>query len=452
MKKIIAFFILITAFCFGQVTINITQIPTNTPQNAMIYMPSSANTWNPSGSVLQNLGNGQYQIIIPEGSGTVSYKFTRGAWSSVEGNANGQYLPNRSFTFSGSPQTLNLTIQSWEDLSTSASTAASNVSILSTSFFMPQLNRYRKIWLYLPPDYTTSTKTYPVLYMHDGQNLFDNATSFSGEWQVDETLNTLFQQGNYGAIVIGIDNGGSDRLNEYSPWNNPNYGGGQGDLYSQFIAETLKPYIDSNYRTKPQPQFNAVLGSSMGALISSYIGAKYPTIFQKVGNFSPAFWFAKSQLINYIANNTQNYSDSRMYFVAGTNEDVDMVPDCNEVKNTFQTKMLSSTNTLTKYDSYGTHSESYWRGEFSAAYLWLFPNANLSTNDYQIKKPTIYKSANNEIFAKGFTEPQEVAIYAINGILVHKMILNNGINPLTIDFPKGVYFIKNSNFTYKFIF
>jgi alpha-glucosidase len=161
-------------------------------------------------------------------------------------------LPDRTFTFTGQPQTLNLTILSWEDVGGTNSTAAANVSILNTQFWMPELNRSRRIWLYLPPDYATSTKHYPVIYMKDGQNLFDAVTSFSGEWQVDETLNTLFANGDYGAIVVGIDNGGAERLNEYSPWNNPQYGGGQGALYMDFVAETLKPFIDANYRTLPQ--------------------------------------------------------------------------------------------------------------------------------------------------------------------------------------------------------
>ena len=452
MKNLIYLILLFSNLIIAQVTLKINQIPTNTPQNATVYMPSTLNNWNAAGNALQNLGNGQYQIIIPESTGSVQYKFTRGAWANVEGNATGSYLPNRSFTFTGSPQTINLVVQSWEDLTAQTSTAASNVTVLNTAFFMPQLNKYRKIWLYLPPDYFTSNKNYPVLYMQDGQNLFDNATSFSGEWQVDETLNTLFQQGNYGAIVVGIDNGGSDRLNEYSPWNNPSYGGGQGDLYSQFVAETLKPYIDANYRTKPQAQYNAVLGSSMGALISSYIAAKYPNKFQKVGNFSSAYWFAKTPLLNYINTNAQNYSNSRMYFVAGTNEDVDMVPDCNDVKNSFLNKQLSANNTMTKYDSYGTHSESYWRGEFAAAYLWLYQNENLANNSFEKNNFVIYVTANNQIFVDGFTTPQEVCIYSITGNLIQKITLANGTNTLNINLQKGLYLIENENFTQKIIF
>lgn len=452
MKKITYLLLVFQYVAFSQVTLKITQIPTNTPQAASIYMPSSLNSWNAAGNQLQDLGNGQYQIVIPEGTGTVEYKFTRGNWTMVEGNANGGYLPNRSFTFTGTPQLINLTIQSWEDLGGSSSTAASNVSIMSTSFYIPQLNRYRKIWLYLPPDYFTTTKTYPVLYMQDGQNLFDNATSFSGEWQIDETLNTLFSQGNYGAIVVGIDNGGAERLNEYSPWNNPSYGGGQGDLYSQFIAETLKPYIDLNYRTKPQPQYNAVLGSSMGALISSYIGAKYPAVFQKVGSFSPAYWFAKPQLLNYITTNSQNYSNSRMYFVAGTNESTTMVTDSNEIKNAFQTKLLNSTNTLTKYDSYGTHTESYWRGEFAAAYLWLFQNESLSADSFVNNKITLFKTNANSLIVDGLDASQEIFIYSIEGKLIEKTMLHNGENALKATYSNGIYIIKSATFSKKIQF
>jgi predicted alpha/beta superfamily hydrolase len=453
MKKIIYLFLFFSALTFGQVTLKVTQVPANTPQNAIIKMPSSLNNWNAAETPLESLGNGQYQIVIPEAIGKVEFKFTRGSWPTVEGNANGGYLPNRSFTFNGNPQVINLTIQSWEDLGGSTiSTAASNVSVLNAAFYMPQLDKYRKIWLYLPPDYYTTTKRYPVLYMQDGQNLFDNATSFSGEWQVDETLNSLFLKGNYGAIVIGIDNGGADRLNEYSPWNNPTYGGGQGDLYSQFIAETLKPYIDSNYRTKPEPQFNAVLGSSMGAFISSYIAAKYPAVFQKVGNFSSAYWFAKPQLINFIATNTQNYSNSRMYFVAGSNESTTMVSNNNEIKDSYQNKLLTSQNTMTKYDSYGTHSESYWREEFEAAYLWLFQNETLNTNHFKNQKITIFKTPKNQLFVEGLSKRETVFIYSLDGKKVGQMALNNGVNSIDIEFQKGIYLLKNADINIKIIF
>src|SRR6185436_17362584 len=97
--------------------------------------------------------------------------------------------------------------------------------------------------LYLPKGYKQSKKRYPVLYMHDGQNLFDDSTSFSGEWKVDETLDLLENP----CIVVGIDNGGLKRMNEYNPHDTEQFGKGEGHQYLEFIAKTLKPYIDKKY-------------------------------------------------------------------------------------------------------------------------------------------------------------------------------------------------------------
>lgn len=430
----------------AQVTLKVTSIPANTPANASIYFAGSSNTWNPGDTnyILQTDGLGNRQIVIPEGTGTVEYKFTRGSWATVEGNATGSYLPNRTFTFTGSPQTINLTIQSWEDLGSGAgSTAATNVQIMSTGFYMPQLDRYRRIWLYLPPDYNTTTKHYPVLYMQDGQNLFDNATSFSGEWQVDETLNTLFANGDYGAIVVGIDNGGGERLNEYSPWINPSYGGGQGDEYMAFVAETLKPYIDANYRTRPEPAMNALIGSSMGALISTYGVCEYPNVFRKAGSLSPAYWFAFSDLNNYINTNVSGLADHRIYFVAGQNESATLASEINTVKNNLMAKGLTAANTLVKIDSYGTHTESYWRGEFAALYQWLFVNENLAVPSHSSEVPKIIQTLSGKIYVEGINEPAEFEIIAMNGQLAAKIVLSNGVFELPEKLSKGLYILKN---------
>ncbi|HLA56015.1 MAG TPA: alpha/beta hydrolase-fold protein [Flavobacterium sp.] len=446
MKKLYAVLFFLPIVAFSQVTLKITSIPSNTPIGASIYLAGSINSWNAqdAGYVLQPDGLGNLQIVIPQGTGTVEFKFTRGGWPTVEGNASGGYLPNRTFAFTGSAQTISLTIQSWEDLGTGSSgTAASNVQILNSAFFIPQLNLNRRIWLYLPPDYNTSTKHYPVLYMQDGQNLFDNATSFAGEWQVDETLNTLFANGDYGAIVVGIDNGGASRLDEYSPWNNPSYGGGQGDEYVGFLANTLKPYIDSNYRTRPEPAFNALIGSSMGGLIATYGACEYPGIFRKVGSLSPAYWFALSNLNSYIATGNFDLSNHRMYFVSGTNESSTMVPDINTVKNGLQGKGLTAANTLTKFDSYGTHSETYWRGEFSALYQWLFANETLSVTTNGLVKPKIVQTISGKIYVEGIPDATDFEIVNMAGQIIYKMALSNG----TFDFPdhisKGIYILRS---------
>lgn len=447
MKKILPFLLLFTSALWAQVTLKITSIPANTPANSTIYLAGSINNWNPADSnyALQPDGLGNWQIIIPQSSGTVQYKFTRGSWASVEGNATGSYLPNRSFTFSGSAQTLNLTIQSWEDLgSTNPGTAASNVQILSNSFGMPQLSTTRRIWLYLPPDYDTSTKRYPVLYMQDGQNLFDNQTSFSGEWQVDETLNTLFSQGDYGAIVVGIDNGGANRLNEYSPWVNSQYGGGQGDAYLQFITQTLKPYIDANFRTRTEPSLNALIGSSMGGLIATYGACAYPNVFQKVGSMSPAYWFSLNDLNNYINTSVSGLQNHRFYFVCGTNESSSMVPDINTVKNNLATKGLTTANTRTKFDSYGVHSESYWRGEFGALYQWLFAGANLSLEEVKNPPVSLIQLNSGSVYLSGIASKTSFELYDLQGQKLRSFELSDGIYELTDGLANGIYLLKSS--------
>ena len=452
MKKLLLLILLISAQISAQITLKITSIPTNTPAGSTIYVAGTFNDWNPGSTPMIADGNGNYSITIPEGTGVLLYKFTRGTWPSVEGDASGNEIPNRTANFTGNSQSINLTVQSWKDLGGAGnpSTAASNVKILSENFAIPQLNRTRKIWVYLPPDYETSTKTYPVLYMQDGQNLFDNLTAFSGEWQVDETLNNLFAQGDYGAIVIGIDNGGDNRINEYTPWNNPQYGGGQGDLYMQFMAETLKPYVDANYRTKPGKEFNALIGSSLGALISNYGGVKYSGIFSKIGSFSPAYWIVANQFNNYITNSTANLSDMRIYFVAGSNESTTMASDIATVKNNLQLKGLTAANTLVKLDSYGQHNENYWKGEFSAAYKWLFQTTQLATTDFSKKKlEAVF--GKNQIFIKGLSKNSEGKIYEMSGKLVEKVQLKNGTKDLKNALTKGNYILQTETESIRFL-
>lgn len=454
MKNLFYTLFLLSSFIgMSQVTLRITSIPGNTPPSSTIYLAGSINNWNAGDAnyIMQPDGLGAYQIIIPQGTGSVEYKFTRGSWPTVEGNASGGFLPNRTFTFTGSPQTISLTILSWEDLTGGGnSTAASNVQILSPNFYIPQLDRNRRIWLYLPPDYFTSSKNYPVLYMQDGQNLFDNLTSFSGEWQVDETLNNLFNQGDYGAIVVGIDNGGGNRLNEYSPWINAEYGGGEGDEYMAFLAETLKPYIDANFRTRTEPTMNALVGSSMGALIATYGAAEYPLFFGKIGSFSPAYWFAMSDLNTYL-NSATSYTNHRVYFVAGLNETTTMVTNINAIRNTMQNNGLTSSNTLTKFDSSGTHTETYWRGEFAAAYQWLFQNENLSINNSELSRPHLLSLKNGKIWADGFDHDTVFDIYNVAGQKINSLLIQNGMNTLSQSIPTGIYFLKSGELNFKII-
>jgi len=145
------------------------------------------------------------------------------------------------------------------------STKSENVSILEKEFVIDGLNDIsHKVWLYLPPNYDSSEEKYPVIYMHDAQNLFDDATSFVGEWDVDGTLNALYEKTGKGFIVVGVENGGEKRIEEYTPYKNEKYGGGKGAIYIDFLANELKPYIDKNYRTETNSENTAIIGSSLG--------------------------------------------------------------------------------------------------------------------------------------------------------------------------------------------
>jgi predicted alpha/beta superfamily hydrolase len=370
---------------FAQLTFTITDVPANTPPDATLYVAGNFQNWNPGAAAwaLTKQPNGDYTITFNPSPGTLEFKFTRGSWATVEGNATGNVIPNRTYTYNGQPTTVEFSVLSWEDLgggSNPGSTAAANVSILDDDFYIPQLDRTRRIWLYLPPDYASTNKHYPVIYMHDGQNVFDDATSFAGEWHVDETLNDLHAAGDYGAIVIAIDNGGVERLNEYSPWVNPQYGGGDGDAYVDFIVETLKPYVDSNYRTLPGRDYTATIGSSMGALISMYALIEHQDVFSKAGIFSSAFWFAGNAPANHVTA-TGKQDDVRVYFLAGGEEPDYVEDDMNDVSAAMTTAGFGPTEKTSVVVPGGTHSEGFWAQEFGDAYEWLFMGLTIATDE-----------------------------------------------------------------------
>ncbi len=163
----------------------------------------------------------------------------------------------------------------------------------------PQLDNQRDILVYLPPSYRTRDRRFPVIYMQDGQNLFDAATSFVGvEWEVDETLEALSGEG-LEAIVVGIPNIGGQRVNEYSPPNNP-WWRGSGDRYVSFIVETLKPMIDRDFRTWSDRLHTGIFGSSLGGLISLYAFFYQPAVFGFVGAMSPAFWVGRGVIYDSV--------------------------------------------------------------------------------------------------------------------------------------------------------
>lgn len=382
---------LFTSTSFAQVTFFIDQLPSYTPAQDSIFIAGDFSGWLAGlpEYVLHKNDEGKWSITLaaqPDLT-NIAYKFTRGSWPTVEKGASGEELPNRAFTF-GNGETVHVNIYNWADNGGGGSTAQANISVMSTDFFIPQLNRNRRIWLYLPPDYETSGLNYPVIYMHDGQNLFDVLSAYAGEWEVDETLNRLASEGYKVPIVVGIDNGGADRLGEYTPWANTQDGGGEGKKYMQFIVETLKPYIDQHYRTLPDRGNTGLMGSSLGGLISHFGALNYQDVFSKAGLFSVSYWFSDS--IWSYTHQTGKQDEMRFFQLCGSYESSGQEAiDMQRMNDSLVRIGFLQDNIFNKVVTGGEHNEKLWREAFAGAYLWLFDSFANTVNEPFVKSQMI---------------------------------------------------------------
>ncbi|CAF1199102.1 unnamed protein product [Rotaria sordida] len=376
MIRIIILFYTILSYINGRIVqFQIQQLPRFfTPLNDKIYLASSYNQWKPNDKQFEFDSMTKTLIIDFQNITNVEFKITRGSWSTTETWLDGTARANRRLTLSNNPQSVDISVEQWSDTSGRVHTASNQVYILDTNFSMwNYLPRTRRIWIYLPRSYSTNlNRHYPVVYAHDGQNLFDSSTSYSGEWSIDESLDILSQE----LIVVGIDNGGSERLNELTPFPNTNYGGGQANNYLNFIVEKLRPYINSHFRTKPERENTAILGSSLGGLCSFYAAIRHEDVFGLIGIFSPSFWFT-NDIYTYVENYHFKNSPPKLYFVGGQLESSTMISDIqrmiNLLKNT--TKEYRDDKNYLKMiiASDGQHQEWFWKREFPNSIKWLFP-------------------------------------------------------------------------------
>ncbi|ASJ00629.1 phosphonate ABC transporter ATP-binding protein [Thermococcus gorgonarius] len=346
-------------------------MPEYTPDGDYVYIAGDFNGWNPGDERyrLKKLPDGRWAINLTFPYGTViEFKFTRGSWETVEKGPNEEEIPNRRFVFK-EPGTYEFTVHNWRDYVESSKEHTITGDVRTFKRFIPQLNDTRRTWVYLPPDYNSSRKRYPVLYMFDGQNLFDSATAFLEEWGVDEALEKLYGEENFSIIVVGIDNGGDKRIDEYAPWVNEKYGrGGLGNATLEFIVENLKPFIDSQYRTDPEK--TGIMGSSLGGLMALYAGFLYPDVFQYVGAMSPAFWF-NPQIYDFVKNASKG--PKRIYIDWGTAESQEIVSGAEKMVKILENRgYTEGVNLKVVIDEGGEHNEYYWGKRFPGAVLWLF--------------------------------------------------------------------------------
>lgn len=220
------------------------------------------------------------------------------------------------------------------------------------------LGNRRDILVYIPSSYDKSDKPYPVLYMHDGQNLFDPATSFAGEWGVDSALARAPRKGRR-AIVVGIPNAGIDRIREYSPFADERIDGGRGDEYLDWLENTVKPTIDARYRTVRGPEGTGIGGSSLGGLISLYAFFRAPARYGFTAVLSPALWFGDGQIFRFVE--SAGYVRGRVYLDVGTREGEGTLANARAMRDALIAKGYKRGKDLMWVeDKGGMHNEAAW--------------------------------------------------------------------------------------------
>jgi predicted alpha/beta superfamily hydrolase len=335
-----------------------------------IFLASNLNNWKPNDTNFQlKFENGFHKISIEDFPDELHFKFTRGSWETEEVNTFGESIENR--ILQKNDEIVYLKIENWIDTfqKTQEEINEVDVRIWQENMFMSQLNRHRRIWVYLPPDYAKNKQKYPVLYMHDAQNLFGEADSPYQKWEVGRTLNKIFYETNWGCIVIGIEHGEENRLSEYSPFPNPNHGGGEGAEYLKFLVETLKPSVDKTFRTLPEAENTLMIGSSMGGLISIFAALQHGNIFGKVAAFSPSLWWSDD--IYALAASTPYNFVHKMVLLGGEKESDEMLPDLFAMYNTLADNGYFEEKIHLDFYQDGTHTESFWGREFEKAIRWL---------------------------------------------------------------------------------
>lgn len=264
-------------------------VPPETPADQTLFISGSApalGNWEAAGVPLERGSDGIYRGKVEVTAGVdYAYKFTRGTWSTVEKGANGEEIEDRSLKCDG-PQVVKVMVASWVDRGQAvpARITISGDLRLHNKFMSKILGNERTIVVYLPPGYQDDEQQrYPVLYMHDGQNLFDERTSYAGvEWRMDEAAQTLISSGKIKpVIIVGIYNT-PDRTPEFTP-----PPAGRADRYGKFIVEELKPFIDQTYRTLPDRANTALGGSSLGGLATLYLTKAQHAAFGQVALLTP---------------------------------------------------------------------------------------------------------------------------------------------------------------------
>jgi len=299
----------------------------------------------------------------------LEYKFVRVDWDGEETDARGNPVPNR--VIPARSDTVRDHVPRWKTRGMFFNKdLLPQIEPIKGPFQIPRLIRTRRISALLPHDYYETDRHYPVLYLQDGQNLFDDYAPY-GNWAVDKKLAILAEGDLHQLIIVAIDHAEEERIREFTPSTHARLGAGTGKQYVRFLADVLKPLVDQKYRTLPGREHTGIGGSSMGGLISLYAGLMYPEVYGKLMIFSPALWVAPN--IHFHAIHFQHSFDTQIYLYAGKAESENMVPNLRRFRDALnQSGQAGEIEFELSIDPEGQHNETRWGEEFPRAIEWLF--------------------------------------------------------------------------------
>lgn len=236
---------------------------------------------------------------------------------------------------------------------------------------LPRLGVDRRVRVYLPRGYTNCEGCrYPVLYFMDGQNVFDAATSYAGEWGADETLDALLARHDLAVIAVAIDHGGEARMQELSVWENAKFAPARGEAFLADLIGSVKPAVDARYRTRPAAASTAIIGSSMGGLMAHAGVMRHPEVFGRALVFSPSYWFSPE--IAKETARTPLRPGQRVYVYVGGAEGGPMLPDAEAMAAVWKATLPEGAALQFSAALAAEHNEAAWRAALPGALCWSF--------------------------------------------------------------------------------
>lgn len=360
-------------------------VPAGTPAGATVHLAGDFQGWNPGAPdwTLARGDDGHWRRQATFAAGqALQFKFTLGSWGSVEKGPAGEELQNRLLAVRADT-TLHLVVANWADGAPPRDTTTGDVRRLDVPGFLG--GRDVRVWL--PDGYDADPqRRYPVLYMLDGQNAFNAATSFAGEWEADESLARLVAANEVEPlIIVAVANGGGLRSLEYTPWplsgfNGPTGGGAQ---HLQAIIDVLMPAVDAAFRTEKGPEHTGLCGSSFGGLMALYAAWARPDVFGRLAALSPSLEWAGHAPLQMVASRPRPavrlYTDmgsreeGNLHDIDGNGID-DMIDDLRELRQALEARgFTEGTDLLVVEDDGARHNEAFWARRFPRAMRFLFP-------------------------------------------------------------------------------